>query len=104
MYQIIFFIAVILMGIYISKNNYKKRAKNISSNLFEYVEYILESYGDLKENEKIAFLNSLTPKEKSFFQDLKNNSIIFNENLNTLQSQMGLMEGIMIKLKGSKTA
>lgn len=104
MYEIIFFIAVILMGIYISKNNYKKRAKNISSNLFEYVEYILENYGDLKENEKIAFLNSLTPKEKSFFQELKNSNVVFKENLNILQSQMGLMEGIMVKLKGSKTA
>lgn len=104
MYQIIFFIAVILMGIYISKNNYKKRARNISSNLFEYVEYILENYGDLKENEKITFLNSLTPKEKSFFQELKNSNVVFKKNLNILQSQMGLMEGIMIKLKGSKTA
>jgi len=102
MYQLIIFIVLISVFIYVSKNNYKKRASNILNNLLEFENEILKFYCLLNSSEENFFMNSLSPKEISFFKKLKNNTLIFNSNINNLQSNMFMMESIMDKLKNTK--
>lgn len=99
MYQLIIFIVLISVFIYVSKNNYNKRASSILNNLLEFENEILKFYCSLNSSEENAFMNSLSPKEISFFQKLKSNTLMFNSNINNLQSNMFIMESIMEKLK-----
>jgi len=99
MYQFIIFIVLLSIFIYVSKNNYKKRSRIILNNLLEFKNEIFEFYCSLTSSEENIFINSLSPKEFSFFQKVKDNSLMFNSNINNLQSNMFIMENIMEKLK-----
>ena len=102
MYQFIIFITLLSLFLYISKQNYKRRASNISENLLQFKDEILRVYDALNSSEELTFLNSLSSKESYFFQGVKDNTLIFNTNINNLQTNMFIMESIMEKLKKAK--
>lgn len=90
---------VILVGFYISKNNYKNRATTINDNLLEFADEIMKIYNNLSEENQNNFKISLTPRETSVFNNLQSNFYHGTSNINNLQSSMFLMEDLMKKLK-----
>ncbi len=90
---------VILVGFYISKNNYKNRATTINDNLLEFANEIMKIYNNLSEENQNNFKISLTPRETSVFNNLQSNFYHGTSNINNLQSSMFHMEDLMKKLK-----
>ncbi|MEG0773451.1 hypothetical protein [Clostridium sp.] len=99
MYNILFFIIIIVIGFYISKNNYKTRASTINKNLLEFGHEIIRIYYSLNESQHSIFKECLTSKETIVLNNLLNNSYENNANINNLQGSMLVMEEIMKKLK-----
>lgn len=96
---ILILIAIFIIGAYVCMKNYKNRAKSIGSNLLEYCLYINEHYYSLSEDNKMKLKNSLSEKELFILNDLVNKSPSLGKNLNVLQGQMFILEGIMGKIK-----
>jgi hypothetical protein len=99
MYNILFFIIIIIVGFYISRNNYKNRASTINKNILEFGHEIIRIYYSLNESQHNIFKQCLNSKETLVLNNLINNSYENNVNINNLQGSMFIMEELMKKLK-----
>lgn len=99
---IILIIVLICFTIFTCTKNYRNRTSRLSSNLFEYCQFIKDTYEELSEESKLKLKRSLNQKELYLFLQIINDSKSLGKNLNVLQGQMFVLESIMAKIKAVK--
>ena len=99
MWSFLFFIGLIVLTFIISRNNYRKRSITLMDNLQSFSEHLKVSYSSLPISHQQNFKNSLTEKEKSYFEALLTDSIKYKPSVWSIQEHMMKQEGLMIDLK-----
>ncbi len=102
MWSFLFFIGMIILAFMVSRNNYKKRSLTLMDNLQSFTEYLKDTYYSLSIPHQENFMNSLTEKDKSYFQLLITDKITYKLNTWTISQHMIKQEEFMIDLKKYK--
>ena len=102
MWSFLFFIGIIVVAFIVSRNNYKKRALTLMDNLQSFTEYLKDIYYSLSIPNQQSFVNSLTEKDKSYFQLLITDKIEYKLNTWSIGQHMMKQEELMIDLKKYK--
>lgn len=71
-------------------------------NLLSFTEYLKDNYNSLSISHQQSFVNSLTEKDKSYFQLLITSKIKYKLNTWTIAQHMMKQENLMIDLKKYK--
>ena len=102
MWSFLFFIGIIIFAFIVSRNNYRKRSLTLMDNLMSFSEYLKDHYYSLSVSSQQNFLNSLTEKDKSYFQLLITDKINYKLNTWTIGQHMIKQEELMLDLKKYK--
>lgn len=102
MWSFLFFLGIILLAFIVSRNNYKKRSLTLMDNLLSFTEYLKDNYNSLSISHQQNFVNSLTEKDKSYFQLLITAKIKYKLNTWTIAQHMMKQENLMTDLKKYK--
>jgi len=102
MWGFLFFIGIIVLTFIISRNNYKKRSLTLMDNLHSFTDYLKDNYYSLSISDQQNFVNSLTEKDKSYFQVLITDKIKYKPSIWSIQQHMLSQEEIMLDLKKFK--
>ena len=102
MWSFLFFIGIIIFAFIVSRNNYQKRSLTLMDNLQSYSEYLKDNYYSLSIANQQNFLDSLTEKDKSYFQLIISDKINYKLNTWTIGQHMIKQEELMLTLKKYK--
>jgi hypothetical protein len=102
MWSFLFFIGILVLAFLVSRNNYKKRSLSLMDNLQSFAEYLKECYYSLSISHQQNFINSLTEKDKSYFQLLITDKITYKLNTWSINQHMMKQEELMLHLKKLK--
>ena len=102
MWSFLFFIGIIVLAFLVSRNNYKKRSLTLMDNLQSFAEYLKDNYYSLSISHQQNFINSLTEKDKSYFQLIITDKIKYKLNTWSISEHMIKQEELMLDLKKFK--
>lgn len=96
---LLIFIFILMLAMWISRNNYKNRKNELISNLEAFNKYIETYYHSMDQNKKEKFMSLLNKNWKENFISILNHNFYYANNVWAIQQQIATQEELFSELK-----